>query len=89
MGNLIKNKEEIVISLSYIVYNNNTNTFSSIDKKDLSKLLWLNQSGHKETTNDEQSHSTKNDLPKFIPNDTEIIEVSDNDNIKSIKQFLN
>lgn len=93
MGNLLKNKEEIVICLSYIVYSNNTNTFSSVDKKDLSKIPWLNQSGHKETTDDEQSHSTKNDPPKFvlecdIAKDTEIIEVSDNDNIKGIKLFL-
>ena len=88
-----------MVSLIYIVYSNNASTFSSNDKKDLSKIPWLNQSGCKKTTNEDH---TNDNLPKFIlqhddiTNDnTEVIEISDNndndDNVKGIyrKFFLN
>src|SRR5205823_11236162 len=44
VGNLIKNdKEEIVVLVTYIVYFN-ANNFSNYDKKDLSKIPWLDSS---------------------------------------------
>lgn len=96
MGNLVKNDEEIIVSLVYVVYSNNAGTFSSDDKKDLNRIPWLNQSGHKKTINDDQSQNTNDDLPKFIlqhddivTNDNiEVIEVSDNDNIKGMEVFF-
>ena len=43
MGNLIKNdKENIVVSIAYVVYAN-INNFSAFNKKDLSKIPWLNK----------------------------------------------
>ncbi|CAG8667015.1 10772_t:CDS:2, partial [Funneliformis caledonium] len=49
MGNLTKNDEEITVLVNYIVYVNNTINFSSMEKKDLSKIPWLNSSGLKTT----------------------------------------
>jgi hypothetical protein len=96
MGNLISNDEEIMVSLIYIVYsNNNTGTFSSTGKKDLSRIPWLDQSGYKKTTNEDQVQNMNNDPPKFIlqhndiiTNETEVIELSDNDNVKGIKKWF-
>src|SRR5581483_8160319 len=99
MGNLIKNDEEIMVSLVYIIYSNNASTFSSNDKKDLSRIPWLDQSGHKKTTNVNQFENTNNNLPKFIlqhdditNNNTETIEISDNNddnnNVKGIESFF-
>ena len=96
MGNLIKNDEEIVVLLTYIVYSNNGTSFSSTaDKKDPNKIPWLDQSGHKKTNDINQLENTNNSPPKFIlqhkeDDDTEIIELSDNDDAKGIiKNFLN
>jgi len=93
MGNLIKNDEEIVVAITYIVYDNNTSGFSSTDKKNLSKIPWLDPSGHKKSVNEDQSHDINDDLPKFIlrqeTNNAEVINVSDNndDDTQGIKNF--
>ena len=41
MGNLIKNDDEIVVSIIYIVYDNSTSNSTPINKKDLNKIPWL------------------------------------------------
>ncbi|GES87955.1 hypothetical protein RCL_jg2535.t1 [Rhizophagus clarus] len=45
IGNLIKNEDEIIVTVTYIVYANNLNSLSSFDKKDtMTKLPWLDPS---------------------------------------------
>ncbi|GES73156.1 hypothetical protein RCL_jg2206.t1 [Rhizophagus clarus] len=45
IGNLIKNEDEIIVTVTYIVYANNMNSLSSFDKKDtMTKLPWLDPS---------------------------------------------
>lgn len=77
-GNLIKNnKDEIVVLIIYLVYVN-VNNFSS-DKKDLTKLPWLNSFDVSKKKIADQKEST--DLPDFIANlhkKPEIINVEDN-----------
>lgn len=51
MGNLIKNSEEIIVEITYIVYASNMNNISSTNKKDLSRIPWLNSSGIKKENN--------------------------------------
>jgi hypothetical protein len=94
-GNLIKNdKDDIVVSITYIVYAN-TNSYSTFDKKDLSKIPWLNSS---KKTNEDQLHNTRDNIPNFILNhqkkeaekvenvnvDDDIVEISDDDKGKFI-----
>lgn len=92
MGNLIKNEDEIMVTITYIVYDNGTNAFSSTDKKDLSKIPWLNPLSHEKQPDEDQFQDT-NDLPKFIltqrdADDPEVINVSDNnDDAQGIKTF--
>ena len=88
MGNLIQNDEEIIVLVNYIVYTNNTNTFSSIEKNDLSKIPWLNSSGLKKVTNKNQSQETSNDLPKIIDNNNKD-KADETINIKTIEQSDN
>jgi hypothetical protein len=79
-----------MVSITYIVYGNSTSG-SSIDKKNFSKIPWLDPSGHKKTINENQFQKVNNNLPKFVITDnTEVIDVSDNndnnDNTKGIKK---
>ena len=64
-GNLIKNEEEIVVTITYLVYLN-ANEFSTSGKKDLSKIPWLDSS--KKTTNENQAEVSHGNLPDFIAN---------------------
>ena len=95
VGNLIKNdKEEIVVLVTYIVYFN-ANNFSNYDKKDLSKIPWLDSSNFtKKNTNEDQSHDSPDNLPDFINRSTksevqnintgnEIIVVSNDEGMKN------
>src|SRR4051794_29407735 len=90
-GNLIKNdREEIIVSITYIVYANTNNSYSTFDKKDLSKIPWLNSP--KKTINEDRLHKT-HDMPNFIVNhqnketeetenasvDDEVVYISDDD----------
>ena len=90
MGNLVQNDEEIMVLINYVVYVNNTVNFSPTEKKNLSKIPWLNSSGLKKST-DENLSQISNDLPDFINNsrketrkednetvDNKVIDVSDN-----------
>jgi len=59
----------------------------------VSRIPWLDPSGHKKTINEDQLQNVNNALPKFInqhvTNDTaEIVNISDdnNDNVKCIKE---
>jgi len=59
----------------------------------VSRIPWLDPSGHKKTINEDQLQNVNNALPKFInqhvTNDTaEIVNISDdnNDNVKGIKE---
>ena len=64
-GNLIKNEEEIVVTITYLVYLN-ANEFSTSGKKDLSKIPWLDSSNFtKKNITEIQSHDG---LPDFITN---------------------
>ncbi|CAB4433431.1 unnamed protein product [Rhizophagus irregularis] len=91
IGNLIKNDEEIVVLITYIVYVNTTNNFSSFDKKNtITTLPWLNPSN---TTNEDPLYDINNDFLNFVNNHIQnkvnkvdktddIIKVSDDDNSK-------
>src|SRR6266542_5593939 len=79
VGNLVKNdKEEIVVLATYIVYFN-ANNFSNFDKKDLSKIPWLDSSNFtKKNTTENQSHNSSNDLPNFINRSKTTLEIQNN-----------
>ena len=95
VGNLINNdKEEIVVLITYLVYFN-ANNFSTYDKKDTSKIPWLNSTKKNTNTNEDQSQDSNDDkLPDFITdqrkktldpevqnvNNNEIIEIGDDIN---------
>jgi hypothetical protein len=97
VGDLIKNdKEEIIVSVKYMVYAN-TNNYSTFNKKDMSKIPWLNSS--KKGTSKDLPHDTRNDLPNFIVNrkmaeienasaDDEILNVDDSDDKGKKSKFL-
>jgi hypothetical protein len=66
VGNLINNdKEEIVVLVTYLVYFN-ANSFSAFDKKDLSKIPWLNAKKNASTNEDQSQDSNDDELPDFI-----------------------
>ncbi|CAG8612702.1 16463_t:CDS:2 [Funneliformis mosseae] len=65
IGNLIKNDEEVIVLDNYIVYVNNAINFSSMEKKDLSKILWLNLSSLKKITHKNQLQIS-NDLSDLL-----------------------
>ena len=90
-GNLIKNdKDEIIVLITYMVYANTNNSHSNFDKKDLTKIPWLNSS---KKTNEDQLHNAHDDVPNFITKhqnketeeientgvDDKIIDISDDD----------
>ena len=90
-GNLIKNdKEEIIVLITYMVYANTNNSYSNFDKKDLTKIPWLNSS---KKTNEDQLRNAHDDVPSFITKlqnketeeiqntgvDDKIIDISDDD----------
>jgi hypothetical protein len=95
VGNLINNdKKEIVVLITYLVYFN-ANNFSTFDKKDTSKIPWLNSTKKNTNTNEDQSQDSNDDeLPDFITdqrkktldpkvqnvNNNEIIEIGDDIN---------
>lgn len=94
MANLIKNNEEIIVEIIYIVYAGNTNNISSADKKDLSRIPWLNSSGLKKENNNDLFENTSNNLPDFIykynnenkETEDKVIEISDN--AEGMENFL-
>ena len=94
MGNLVKNNDEIIVSINYIVYanNNNTSNFSSAGKRDLNKIPWLNSSSSRQTPNEYQFQNANNNIPDFInknketKNVNEVIDMSDN--AESTKSFF-
>ena len=96
-GNLIWNDEEVTVLINYIVYVSNTSSFSTAEKKDLSKIPWLNSSGIKKLTNENQSQESSSDLPNFITvnnnnreeaNETEDIKMADvSDNTRGMGNF--
>src|SRR5215213_8530969 len=80
VGNLIRNnKEEIKVSVTYLVYVN-TNNFSSSDKNNLSKIPWLNSSNSKKATSIDQSHGSYDNVPNFIVNHHKRIDEIENNN---------
>ncbi|GBC05999.1 hypothetical protein RclHR1_06550003 [Rhizophagus clarus] len=60
IGNLIKNEDEIIVTVTYIVYANNMNSHSSFDKKDtMTKLPWLDPS---KVTSEDPSQDVNSDF---------------------------
>ena len=89
MGNLIQNDEEIIVLVNYIVYAGSTDNLTSTERKDLTKIPWLNSSGIKKATNENPSQKSSNDLPDIVNDnkeetnemeDAKVIDISDNDN---------
>jgi hypothetical protein len=89
IGNLIHNdKEEIIVLVTYLVYFN-ANNFSVSDKKDLSKIPWLDSNSTKKNISINEDQQGSHDvLPNFIMNkrknvdvkNKEVINLDDNDN---------
>ncbi|GES92250.1 hypothetical protein RCL_jg28598.t1 [Rhizophagus clarus] len=66
IGNLIKNEDEIIVTVTYIVYANNMNSHSSFDKKDtMTKLPWLDPS---KVTSEDPSQDVNSDFFNSINN---------------------
>ena len=70
IGNLIKNDEELIVSIMYLVYAN-TNNYTTFDKNDLTKIPWLDSSNLTKKIMNKDEDKLKdlnNNLPNFIVN---------------------
>ena len=70
IGNLIKNDEELIVSITYLVYAN-TNNYTTFDKNDLTKIPWLDSSNLTKKIMNKDEDKLKdlnNNLPDFIVN---------------------
>jgi hypothetical protein len=82
VGDLINNdKDEIVVSVTYLVYFN-ANNFTTFDKKDLKKIPWLDSTKKNTDTNEDQSQDSNDELPDFITNQYK--KTPEGQNIKNI-----